>query len=73
MRQHTIQGAMPAGPRRRTTIADKAATRPADLVERRFRADAPNLLWVCDLSDLKTLEGFVYIAFVKYVFSRFIA
>ena len=46
MRQHAIQGAMPVGRRRRTTIADEAATRPDDLVERRFRADAPNLLWV---------------------------
>jgi putative transposase len=72
MRQHAIQGAMPAGRRRRTTIPDEAATRPADLVERRFRADAPNLLWVCDLTYLKTLEGFVYLAFVKDVFSRFI-
>ena len=72
MRQHAIQGAMPVGRRRRTTIADEAATRPDDLVERRFRADAPNLLWVCDLTYLKTLEGFVYLAFVKDVFSRFI-
>lgn len=37
-----------------------------------FRADAPNLLWVCDLTYLKTLEGFVYLAFVKDVFSRFV-
>ncbi len=72
MRQHAIQGAMPVARRRRTTISDQAATRPADLVERRFRADAPNLLWVCDLTYLKTLEGFVYLAFVKDVFSRFI-
>jgi putative transposase len=70
MRQHAIQGAMPIGRRRRTTIPDEAATRPADLVERRFRADAPNRLWVCDLTYLKTLEGFVYLAFVKDVFSR---
>jgi putative transposase len=72
MRQHAIQGAMPVGRRRRTTIADEAATRSADLVERRFVADAPDRLWVCDLTYLKTLEGFVYLAFVKDVFSRFI-
>jgi transposase InsO family protein len=72
MRQHAIQGAMPVGRRRRTTIAGEAATRPADLVERHFVADAPNRLWVCDLTYLKTLEGFVYLAFVKDVFSRFI-
>ncbi len=72
MRHEGIQGAMPVACRRRTTIPDEAATRPADLVERRFRADAPNRLWVCDLTYLKTLEGFVYLAFVKDVFSRFV-
>jgi len=29
----------------RTTWSDAAAARPADLVDRRFRADAPNRLW----------------------------
>ncbi len=29
-------------------------------------------MWVCDLTYLKTLEGFVFLAFVKDVFSRFI-
>jgi transposase InsO family protein len=72
MRQEGIHGAQPVGRRRRTTIPDEAATRPADLVERRFIADAPNRLWVCDLTYLKTLEGFVYLAFVKDVFSRFV-
>lgn len=72
MRHEGIQGAMPVARRRRTTIPDEAATRPADLVERRFRADAPDRLWVCDLTYLKTLEGFVFLAFVKDVFSRFI-
>src|SRR3712207_7038222 len=42
MRQHAIMGAMPVARRRRTTIPDEAATRPADLVERRFTADAPD-------------------------------
>ena len=72
MRHEGIHGAMPVARRRRTTIADEAATRPADLVERRFCADTPDRLWVCDLTYLKTLEGFVYLAFVKDVFSRFI-
>ena len=72
MRQHAIQGAIATGRRRRTTVPDEAATRPADLVERRFVADAPDRLWVCDLTYLKTLEGFVYLALVKDVFSRFI-
>ena len=52
------------------TVQDPAAPRPADLVERRFQATRPNGLWVCDLTYLKTHEGFVYLAFVKDVFSR---
>ena len=34
----------------RTTIADKNATRPADLVKRDFTATAPNRLWVLDFT-----------------------
>jgi putative transposase len=33
-----------------TTVPDDAAARPADLVERHFRADRPNQLWVADLT-----------------------
>ena len=34
----------------RTTIADKAAPCPLDRVNRQFRADRPNQLWVSDFS-----------------------
>ena len=54
----------------RTTWADQAAERPADLVDRQFRADAPNRLWVADLTYVKTHSGWVYVAFVVDVFSR---
>ena len=37
---------------KRTTIADPAAARPADLVQRRFAPPAPNRLWVADLTDV---------------------
>ena len=33
-----------------TTRPDPAATRPADLVRRNFVAEAPNQLWVTDLT-----------------------
>jgi putative transposase len=72
MRAHGLQGAQRQAKRRWLTQADEAAPRPADLVERRFVAEAPNQLWVCDLTYLKTREGFVYLAFVKDVFSRMI-
>jgi putative transposase len=53
-----------------TTFADPAAARSPDLVERRFVADAPNRLWVSDLTYVWTARRFVYTAFVIDVFSR---
>jgi hypothetical protein len=37
-----------------TTKSDPAAARPADLVERRFAADAPCRLWVADITYVRT-------------------
>jgi putative transposase len=56
----------------RTTLGDAAAARPADLVQRQFRAPAPNRLWVADLTYVKTHSGWVYVAFVVDVFSRYV-
>jgi transposase InsO family protein len=56
----------------KTTIADESAHRPADLVERRFSASAPNELWVADITYVATWRGLVYVAFVIDVFSRMI-
>ncbi len=72
MRQHGLRGAQLGRKRRWLTVADETAPRPADLVERRFVAERPNQLWVCDLTYLKTREGFVYLPFVLDVFSRMI-
>ena len=55
-----------------TTLASEVDTRPDDLVERNFTASAPNALWVADLTYVSTWSGFVYVAFVIDVFSRFI-
>lgn len=55
-----------------TTRHDDAQQRPADLVERDFRAAAPNRLWVADLTYVKTHTGWVYVAFIIDVYSRFI-
>jgi putative transposase len=56
----------------RTTEGDDRLDRPADLVERQFRAPAPNRLWVADLTYVKTFSGWVYVAFIIDVFSRMI-
>jgi putative transposase len=54
----------------RTTIADPAAQRPSDLVDRQFQASHPNQLWVADFTYCPTWAGMVYVAFVFDVFSR---
>ena len=41
-----------------------------DLVQREFSAEAPNKLWVADITYVRTKKGFVYTAFVTDVFSR---
>jgi putative transposase len=56
----------------RTTVGDDAHDRPQDLVARQFRASAPNRLWVADLTYVKTHSGWVYVAFVVDVCSRFV-
>lgn len=53
-----------------TTQSDRAATRPADLVDRQFVATRPNQLWVSDFTYVATWRGFVYAAFVIDVFAR---
>ena len=54
----------------RTTIADPAAIRPADLVRRDFTAVRPNQLWVVDFTYVATWSGTVFTAFVTDVYSR---
>ena len=56
----------------RTTTPDGSTVRPADLVQRRFEAAAPNRLWVVDFTYVATWSGFVYVAFAIDVFSRMI-
>lgn len=43
---------------------------PADLVDRHFSAFCPNELWVADITYVRTLSGWVYVAFVTDVNSR---
>ena len=56
----------------RTTVSDETLNRPADLVERRFTASAPNRLWLADLTYVRTSTGWVYVAFIVDVYSRMI-
>jgi putative transposase len=70
MRDLHLSGARRGKAFKRTTVADEAQHRPADLVNRQFEADRPNRLWVADLTYVKTFTGWVYVAFVIDVYSR---
>ena len=54
----------------RTTVRDPGAKPVGDLVARNFKADAPNQLWVADITYVPTLAGFLYLAVVLDVWSR---
>ena len=69
MKREGLRGIRRAkGPR--TTIPGPLADRPADLVDRRFIATAPDCLWVADITYIRTFSGWVYAAFVIDVFAR---
>ena len=72
MRQHRIEGKL-RGRKKRTTIPDEIAVEHArDLLQRDFVATGPNQKWVCDITYLRTWNGFLYLAFVLDCYSRMI-
>lgn len=54
----------------RTTIRDERVRPALDLVDRNFYAEAPNRLWVADITYIPTWAGFLYLAVVLDAFSR---
>jgi putative transposase len=60
------------GPRKRwrTTIRIAGITPATDLLERRFRPTSQNVVWVADISYLRTGEGWLYLAAVQDAYSR---
>ncbi|MEV6103076.1 IS3 family transposase [Nocardia sp. NPDC059246] len=71
MRAHGLAGLVPIRRKPRTTVPGNEDRRPKDLVDRDFRAPAPNQLWVADITYVELAErGFCYVAFVTDVFSR---
>ena len=54
----------------RTTVGDMSAAAPLDRVNRQFKADRPNQLWVSDFTYVSTWQGWQYVAFVIDVYAR---
>lgn len=51
-------------------LRDPRVRPTADLVDHNFYADAPNVLWVADITFVPIWTGFLYLAFVMDAFSR---
>ena len=56
----------------KTTIRTKGRVSPPDLVNRNFKADGPNELWVADITFVPTCTGFLFLSVVMDAFSRLI-
>jgi putative transposase len=69
MKRIGLQGAI-RGKKVTTTVSSPALPCPADRVNRNFRADRPNALWLSDFTYVPTSAGFVYVAFVIDAFAR---
>ena len=69
MKRLGLQGAR-RGKVVRTTVPDKALPCPLDRVNRQFKADRPNQLWVSDFTYVSTWQGWQYVAFVIDVYAR---
>lgn len=71
MRTHGLQGAhLRRGWKHPSTRRNPAHTAAPDLVERDFRAEAPNRLWVADLTRLVTGDGVLWLASVRDAFAN---
>nr|NIL81088.1 hypothetical protein [Rhodococcus kroppenstedtii] len=56
----------------RTTIPAADVFRAGDLLNRQFRADEPNRVWVTDFLYVRSSAGWVYVVFIVDVFPRLI-
>jgi transposase InsO family protein len=69
MRRHQIHG-RPMRRYRVTTRAKKAHAVAANLLAGHFAAERPNEKWLADLSYIRTVEGWLYLAVILDLFSR---
>lgn len=70
MRELGIEGVSRRRKKVFTTKSDPDAVRAPDLVNRQFRADRPDALWVTDLTYVPTRSGMAYVCFIVDAFSR---
>jgi putative transposase len=70
MRRHGIRAIM-ARPRRvRTTDSSHDLPIAPNLLDRNFTAEAPNRIWLADITYVETSEGWLYLSTVMDLYSR---
>ncbi len=55
----------------KTTDSNHSNPVAPNLLKRDFTADAPNTRWVADITGIETLEGWLYLAAVVDIYSRY--
>jgi putative transposase len=72
MRQASLFGCGGRRRKARTTLRSHTERTPPapDLVKRNFTPEAPDRLWVADITYVRTWEGWLYLAFVLDTYSR---
>ena len=72
MRQAGLFGCGGRRRKARTTLRSRTERTPPapDLVKRNFTPEAPDRLWVADITYVRTWEGWLYLAFVLDAYSR---
>jgi putative transposase len=61
---------LPRIKRVRTTVADPQAEPAPNRLERQFTAEAPNRVWVTDITYIPTREGWLYMAVIMDLYAR---
>lgn len=69
MKQQELRG-VSRGETDSQTVPAASAPRPQDRVNRQFKVDRPNQLWVSDPTYVSTWQGWLYVAFAINVFAR---
>lgn len=70
MRQNNLKALRTYKQRRRRYL--KPSITSPNLLEQKFTAEAPNEKWVTDITQVRTHEGWLYVAIVEDLFSRMV-
>jgi putative transposase len=70
MRRHGIRARAPRRYRACTTDSKHSLPVAANLLDQNFVAERPNQVWLADITDIPTGEGWLYLAVIPDLFTR---